>query len=82
MPVSALRDAHARSRSSKQGGSPILDQHEQLSLDMEIEAGVCYFSDAVYPIGAYVLSGRESLHYEARSVWVRKGEMRPGDPEE
>ena len=49
---------------------------------MEIEAGVCYFSDAVYPIGAYVLSGRESLHYEARSVWVRKGEMRPGDPEE
>lgn len=35
--------------------SPILDEYEEISLDMEIEAGVCYFNDSPYPIGAYVL---------------------------
>lgn len=57
--------------------SPILDEYEELSLDMELEAGVCYFNDAAYPIGAYVLSGDEVLRCEERGVWVRKGEMRP-----
>ncbi len=47
-----------------------------------LEACVRYASDAVYPIGAYVLSGRESLHYDTRGVCVRKREMRPGGPEE
>ena len=61
--------------------SPIIDEYEEISLDMEIEAGVCYFNDIAYPIGAYVLSGSELLHCEERGVWVRKGEMRPGGPE-
>jgi len=58
--------------------SPILDEYEELSLDMEIEAGVCYFNDTAYAIGTYVLSGSELLQCEERGVWVRKGEMRPG----
>ena len=61
--------------------SPILDEYEELSLDMEIEAGVCYFNDSAYTIGAYVLSGSELLHCEERGVWVCKDEMRPDVPE-
>ena len=61
--------------------SPILDEYEELSLDMEIEAGVCYFNDSAYPIGAYVSSGSEVLHCEERGVWVRKGETRPDETE-
>jgi hypothetical protein len=57
--------------------SPILDEYEELSLDTEIEAAVCYFNDASYSIGSYVRSGSELLHCEERGVWVRKGEMRP-----
>lgn len=66
----------------ERSNSPILDEYEELSLDMEMEAGACYFNDAAYPIGAYVLSGSELLHCEERGVWVRKGEMRPAGPEE
>lgn len=62
--------------------SPILDEYEELSLDMELEAGTCYFNDTAYPIGAYVLSGDELLHGEERGVWVRKGEMRPNAPKQ
>ena len=61
--------------------SPIIDEYEELSLDMEVEAGACYFNDVAYPIGAYVRSGSELLHCEERGVWVRKGEMRPDDLE-
>ena len=61
--------------------SPILDEYEELWLYMEIEAGVCYYNDSAYPIGAYVLSGSELLHCEERGVWARKGEMRPDLPE-
>jgi len=61
--------------------SPILDEYEELTLDMEIEAGVCYFNDTAYPIGTYLRSGSELLHCEERGVWVRKGEMRPSGPE-
>jgi hypothetical protein len=61
--------------------SPILDEYEELSLDMEIEAGVCYFNETPYPIGTYVRSGSELLHCEERGVWVRKGDMRPDVPE-
>ncbi len=57
--------------------SPIFDEYEELSLDMELEAGVCYFNDVSYPIGAYVLSGSELLQCDGRGVWVRKGELRP-----
>jgi hypothetical protein len=62
--------------------SPIIDEYEEISLDMEVETGLCCFNDLAYPIGAYVLSGSELLHGEERGVWVRKGEMRPGGPEE
>ena len=57
--------------------SPIFDEYEEVSLDLELEEGVCYFNDVSYPIGQYVLSGSELLKCEGRGVWVRKGEMRP-----
>jgi hypothetical protein len=57
--------------------SPILDEEEEPSLDLELEAGACYFNNVVYPIGQYLRSGSELLHCEERGVWVRKGELRP-----
>lgn len=57
--------------------SPIFDGDEELSLDLELESGACYFNNVVYPVGQYLLSGSELLHCEERGVWVRKGEMRP-----
>jgi hypothetical protein len=57
--------------------SPIFDEDEEISLDLELEAGVCYFNNVTYPIGQYLLSGSELLHCEERGVWVRKGEMPP-----
>jgi hypothetical protein len=57
--------------------SPIFDEYEDISLDLEFESGACYFNSAVYPVGQYLLSGSELLHCEERGVWVRKGEMRP-----
>lgn len=53
--------------------SPILDEDEEFSLDLELETGVCYFNGQSYPIGAYVLSGSELLHCEERGLWVRRG---------
>jgi hypothetical protein len=63
--------------------SPIFDDDgsEELSLDLELEAGVCYFNDVAYPLGQYVRSGDEVLHCEERGVWVRTGEMAPGPAE-
>lgn len=61
--------------------SPIIDEYEELSLDTELEAGVCHFNDIAYRIGAYVASGSELLHCEERGVWVRVGERRTGGPE-
>jgi len=57
--------------------SPIFDEEEEMSLDLELERGACYFNNVAYPIGEYVRSGSELLHCEERGVWVRKGEMRP-----
>ncbi len=59
--------------------SPIFDEAsaEYLSLDLELETGVCYFNDTAYPIGQYVCSGNELLHCEERGVWVRKGFCHP-----
>jgi hypothetical protein len=58
--------------------SPILDDTEDDVPDgQELESGVCYFNNAVYPLGTYVLSGDELLRCERRGVWVREGEMRP-----
>ncbi len=57
--------------------SPIFDEQEEISLDLELETGACYFNNVAYPIGQFVLSGSELLHCEERGVWVRRGEMRP-----
>lgn len=57
--------------------SPIFDEYEGISLDLELEAGACYFNDVAYPIGQYVLSGSELLQCGERGVWLRTGEMRP-----
>ena len=58
--------------------SPILDEvDEDLPVDIDVETGVCYFNDAAYRLGDYVLSGSEMLRCEERGVWVREGEMRP-----
>jgi hypothetical protein len=58
--------------------SPILDDTEDDVPDgSELESGVCYFNNAVYPLGTYVLSGDELLRCERRGVWVREGELRP-----
>ena len=56
--------------------SPIFDEYDDISPDLELEAGACYFNAVAYPIGQYVLSGSELLHCEGRGVWVRRGEMR------
>ena len=57
--------------------SPIFDEYDEMSLDLELETGVCYFNNVAYPVGQYLRSGSELLHCEERGVWVRKGEMRP-----
>lgn len=57
--------------------SPILDEDEEFSLDLELESGACYFNNVAYPIGSYVRSGSELLHCEERGLWVRRGELRP-----
>jgi hypothetical protein len=62
--------------------SPILGEYEEISLGMEIEAGVSCINDSAYAIGAYALSDSELLHCEERGVWVRKGEMHQGAPEQ
>jgi len=58
--------------------SPIFDEYEEISLDLDIQVGACYFNNVTYPMGQYLLSGSELLHCEEQGVWVRKGEMRPG----
>ncbi len=55
--------------------SPIFDEDDEISLDLELETGVCYFNGAAYHVGDYVLSGSELLHCEERGVWIRRGEL-------
>jgi hypothetical protein len=57
--------------------SPIFDQDDEISLDLELEAGVCHFNGVAYRIGEYVMSGGEVLRCEGRGVWMREGEARP-----
>lgn len=58
--------------------SPIFDEFdEDLSPDLELETGACYFNNLAYPVGQYLLSGSELLHCEERGVWVRREEMQP-----
>jgi len=56
--------------------SPIFDEDEQFSLDLELESAACYFNSVAFPISQFVLSGNELLHCEERGLWVRKGEVR------
>jgi hypothetical protein len=56
--------------------SPIYDEYEEISEDLELETGACYFNNVAYPMGQYLRSGSELLHCEERGVWVRKGELR------
>jgi hypothetical protein len=60
--------------------SPIFDEEDadDLSLDLELEAGACYFNDVSYPIGQFVRSGSEVLCCEEKGVWIRRGELPPG----
>jgi hypothetical protein len=55
--------------------SPIFDSMDadELSLDLELETGVCYFNSQSYALGTYVCSGDELLRCEERGVWVREG---------
>lgn len=57
--------------------SPIFDEYKDISAELDIESGACYFNGVAYPRGQYLLSGSELLHCEERGVWVRKGEIRP-----
>jgi len=57
--------------------APIFDEYDEVSLDLELEAGSGYFNNVASPVGQYVRRGSELLHCEVRGVWVRKGEMRP-----
>ena len=58
--------------------SPIFDEDEEYSLDLDQETGACYFNGVAYPVGQYVLSGTELLHCEGKGLWVRRGEIHPG----
>jgi hypothetical protein len=55
--------------------SPIFDSADwdEMSLDLELESGVCYFNAQSYALGSYVCSGDELLRCEERGVWVREG---------
>ena len=55
--------------------SPIFDDSDadDLSLDLELETGVCYFNAQSYAIGSYVCSGDDLLRCEGRGVWIREG---------
>jgi len=59
--------------------SPIFDRvsEGELSLDLELEYGFCYFNGITYPLGSYVLSGSEVLHCAERGIWVRTAEEQP-----
>ncbi len=55
--------------------SPVFDDEERdyLSMDLELEEGVCYFNGQVFAIGDFVCSGNELLRCEERGVWMREG---------
>jgi hypothetical protein len=55
--------------------SPVFDETDadELSYDLELETGVCYFNSRAYAIGSYVCSGDELLRCEQRGVWIREG---------
>lgn len=59
---------------SEQRNSPIFDESaDELSMDLELEEGVCYFNNKAFAIGDYICSGNELLRCEGRGVWMREG---------
>jgi len=60
--------------------SPIFDEAERgsMSLDLELESGVCFFNNRSYQLGDYVCSGNELLRCEEYGVWVREGGCEEG----
>lgn len=62
--------------------SPIFDgSEEDLSLDRELESGVCYFNNESFSIGSYVCSGDELLRCEDGGVWIKEGSCYTDEPE-
>ena len=62
--------------------SPIFDgSEEDLSLDRELESGVCYFNNETFELGSYVCSGSDLLRCEDRGVWIKEGSCYPDEPE-
>ena len=58
----------------EQRNSPIFDDSaDELSMDLELEEGVCYFNNKTFSIGDYICSGNELLRCEIRGVWMREG---------
>ena len=58
----------------EQRNSPIFDSDsDDLSLDLELEEGTCFFNNESFALGKYVCSGNELLRCEERGIWVREG---------
>jgi len=58
--------------------SPAFDQDGDISPDLELETGVCYFNDVACSIGQHVLSGDEVLRREGATCGCMKGKPSPG----
>ncbi|MET0012635.1 MAG: hypothetical protein ABW082_03760 [Sedimenticola sp.] len=74
--MSGINDLpHVGAPDPEMKNSPIFDNtdREFLSLDAELESGVCYFNDQDFKIGDYVCSGNELLRCETYGVWIREG---------
>ncbi|MES9869052.1 MAG: hypothetical protein ABW086_10505 [Sedimenticola sp.] len=74
--MSGINDLpHVGAPDPEMKNSPIFDNtdREFLSLDAELESGVCYFNDQDFKIGDYVCSGNELLRCESYGVWIREG---------
>lgn len=67
----------------EQNTSPIFDwsDDEFLSLDRELERGICYFNNLSFELGDYVCSGNELLRCDEKGVWVRHGTCYPEEVE-
>lgn len=49
------------------------DSADELSMDLELEEGQCFFADKRYALDAHVCSGGELLHCASRGIWIREG---------
>jgi hypothetical protein len=67
--------SHVGAPDPEMKNSPIFDNADmdELSLDAELETGVCYFNNQDFQLGEYVCSGDELLRCEDYGVWIREG---------